>query len=154
MSGVGTSILYDARIRVSTSKSLRYAVRRYLTSGKLLSIMYDVRKRVSKSSSSVYGVTVPISSGGSFSSAFSTAYASQAGASAKEVVIQYGVRRVVQASSAIQYDTQIVGATMVSKTLGIKYHTLIVPAAAVADIIVVPIPVDDVPPQIVTTSSL
>lgn len=123
---------YDVRARVSKSVAVRYNVRMIVSPGKVASILYDVRSRVSKPFSVRYGVRVPISS-------------------SKTAVIRYHVRsRVSTAPRVIQYDTEISGTSVVSRDFVIRYHTLVTTDQEKVN--VVTIEVDEVPPQILTTS--
>jgi len=125
------SILYDVATRVPKSVSLVYDTHSILSPGKVFSLVFDVRKVVSKSCATEYEVMVPVSPDKTFA-------------------LSHGVLLSVSKSVSIDYDTGIVGSTAVSKSFDIRYHTLV--TSAVDKIITVPISVDSIPPQIVTTS--
>lgn len=146
----GSALQFAVRARVSQSEALVYGVRRFIYPGKVFSLVHGVRKVVSRSASTAYYVLVPISSGGAFSSAFSSAFASAAGSTAKEIELVYGVKARVSKSVAIQYDVAATTTFSVSKPFTLLYATLVVPT--VDEIITIPIAVDQVPPQIRTTS--
>ncbi len=124
---------HDVRSIVSASpKSLEYDVRKVFSPAKVAIISYGIRKSVSKSFSVKYGVRVPV-------------------ASDKTLDVVYDVRlEVLRSPFAVQYDTEVIGDTEVSKSLEISYHTLVTPT--VDQIITVPVERSSVPPQIVTTS--
>lgn len=144
-------IVYDVRSVVTQSFSLLYHTRWVFSPGKVFSLVYDVKKVVSRFFSIKHNVLVPISAGGSFSSAYSSAFDSAVGTSAREFSLVYDVRLVATKSFSIVYDVAIVGNTAVTKSFSIVYHTLKTPT--VDEIVATPISVDSVPPQIVTTTS-
>lgn len=122
---------FDTRARLTKTVVLRHNVRQIIAQGKVTLIKYDVHKRSSRSWSLKYGVLVPI-------------------ASNKTVGVVYDVKQRVSKSVALQFDVLDVGTTSVSKSVAIKYHTLV--TAGEDKVITVTVKPSFAPPQVVTTS--
>jgi hypothetical protein len=113
---------------VTNNFIVEYGVRVPIASSKIFIVDYDVRSIV----------TIALSTGGAFSSAFDSSFDSSATGGSSD-------------GFTIDYDTQIVGNTTISKSFDVKYHTLVISTSG--DIIItIPLRPDAVPPQIITTS--
>lgn len=155
----GNSLAIQYRVRQSVTNfgySLVYSVRMITPQGKALSLVYGVRQIVSKNNAIFYGVRVPV-------------------ASPTSLNLVYRVRKAVSTGESLVFNTAVTGKTTVSKALSIIFHTLIKTSGGTGGafstafsnaydsgvgtikppvdmVIVIPIEVASIPPQIVTTS--
>jgi hypothetical protein len=125
------SILFDISARISKSVSLVYDTHSFVTQAKVFNLLFDVHKIISKSFAFLYQVNVPVSSDKNFD-------------------LVYDVRTSVTKSASVVYDTGFTSSGTVSKSFSIFYHILKTPT--IDKVITVPVMVDSIPPQIVTTS--